>query len=356
MAERPKILLVDDERDVLEVYGEILKQLPSQPEVRLCNSGSRAIALLESEEFDVLITDLKMPKMDGLQVLSIVRRKFPDLRIVVLTAIADEQYRSRVYALGVDLFWEKPDTQGGIKLFQECIESLIEHENREGFRGVQNKSLMDLIQLECLSHSTSVLKIINAGREGKIWVQEGDIIDAVAGDLAGEAAFNEIFGWRTGHFEILPGEPDRPRKIMHSSQALLLESAHVLDEARTPAVEEGSTAERRPSGPAHIASEFPRVEFALWSPNEKEKGQTQSWALDNVDPVAEWTRSTLRALRRIGETLHAGELQQAEAVGVDRHLALGSCVNGDMCVGMSRTMSPGDVKETFSLILQKCRS
>jgi len=66
-----------------------------------------------------------MPKMDGLQVLSIVRRKFPELRTVVLTSILDEQFRSRVYSLGVDLYWQKPGSGGEIKQFLECIESLL---------------------------------------------------------------------------------------------------------------------------------------------------------------------------------------------------------------------------------------
>ena len=66
-----------------------------------------------------------MPKMDGLQVLSIVRRKYPELRTVVLTSVMDEQFRSRVYGLGVDLFWQKPGSGEEIKQFLECLESLF---------------------------------------------------------------------------------------------------------------------------------------------------------------------------------------------------------------------------------------
>ena len=95
MGLRHRILLLDDDEQMLELYQHLLQQLPSQPEVTVCNSGSRAIALLESESFTLLITDLRMPKMDGLQVLAIVRRKYPSLRIIVLTGVLDEEYRSR---------------------------------------------------------------------------------------------------------------------------------------------------------------------------------------------------------------------------------------------------------------------
>src|SRR5438105_4704848 len=178
MPVRPKILLLDDEQDLLDMYKDVLSQLPVQPEIHLADSGARALALLESEPFTVLISDLKMPKMDGLQVIAIVRRKFPDLRIVAMTAVADEQYRSRAYALGVDLYWQKPGSSEEMKLFTDCIASLIGKESQAGFRGIQTKTLMDLIQMECLSQNSSVLKITKSGRVGKIWIQSGEITDA----------------------------------------------------------------------------------------------------------------------------------------------------------------------------------
>src|SRR5689334_19726821 len=136
METRHKILLLDDDPDLLEIYQEILAQMPSRPDIRTANTGARAIAMLESEPFSLLISDLKMPKMDGLQVLSIVRRKHPGLRTVVLTSVTDEQFRSRVYAQGVDLFWHKPSTEQEIKMFLECLESLLGRDTEAGFRGV----------------------------------------------------------------------------------------------------------------------------------------------------------------------------------------------------------------------------
>src|SRR6267143_1728812 len=108
METRHKILLIDDDPDLLDVYREIHGRLPSKPSDRTASSGARGIAMLETEPFSLLIGDLKMPKIDGLQVLSIVRRKYPELRTFVLTGVADEHFRSRLYALAVDLFWHKP--------------------------------------------------------------------------------------------------------------------------------------------------------------------------------------------------------------------------------------------------------
>src|SRR5437773_4222412 len=125
MSTRPKLLLLDDDEFLLQVYQGILARLPSQPSIHVATSGGRAIALLESEPFNLLISDLNMPKMDGLQVLSIVRRKFPHLRTVVLTSVMEEQFRARAYAIGVDLFLQKPSTSQEISMFLDCIESLL---------------------------------------------------------------------------------------------------------------------------------------------------------------------------------------------------------------------------------------
>src|SRR5216117_356582 len=109
MSVRHKILLLDDDQDLLELYREMLSRLPSRPEIQTATSGARAIALLESETFALLISDLNMPKMDGLQVVTNVRRKFPNLRTAVMTSVVDAQFRTRAYAMGIDLFLEKPN-------------------------------------------------------------------------------------------------------------------------------------------------------------------------------------------------------------------------------------------------------
>jgi CheY-like chemotaxis protein len=107
MGTRQKILILDDEQDLLEIYQEILARLPSQPEIRTATNGHDAIALLENEPCALLLVDLNMPQMDGFQVLAIVRRRFPTLRTVVMTGATEEDLRARAYSIGVDLYLER---------------------------------------------------------------------------------------------------------------------------------------------------------------------------------------------------------------------------------------------------------
>src|SRR5580698_6706547 len=151
MDTRHKILLLDDDPDWLGLCRDQLAVLPSHPEIFTANNAKRALALLETEDVRLLISDLKMPRIDGLQMIAIVRRRFPATRTVVLSGLEDEEYRSRAYALGVDLFWLKSEMQRNSKLFLDCLESLLGRTDEGGFRGIQSKSLMDIIQMECLS-------------------------------------------------------------------------------------------------------------------------------------------------------------------------------------------------------------
>ncbi|MSU59134.1 MAG: response regulator [Pedosphaera sp.] len=347
METRHKILLVDDDPDLLEMYREILSQLPSRPEVHTASSGARAMAVLESGAFRLLISDLKMPKMDGLQLLSVVRRKHPELRTVVLTSVADEQFRSRVYALGVDLFWQKPANEHEIKMFRDCIESLLDRNDLAGFRGVQSKSLVDIIQLECITHSSSILRITNGALSGKIWIDSGELVDAETDDTRGEDAFLRILAWKAGSFETMPGEASRARTIFKSYNALLLETAQALDEAASGAV---STNARPATSGVAAAVQVDGVEFVL-SLKVGEPGKFEARGLENPDRLEGWTRQCLERFRALGERLQAGPFEQIEALGPQRHVAVAQSADTALCVGWRPALTGEEVRERMKKVV-----
>jgi len=315
MQARHKLLIVDDDPAVLELYRELLSHLPSQPEVFTATSGPRALALLKAEPFRLLLCDLKMPKMDGLQVLSICRRSFPDLRTVVVTAVENEEFRSRAYALGVDLFWLKPDTQQNMQMFLQCVEALLGMANDHGFRGVQSKGLMDLLQMECLAQSSTVLRIRRGALTGQIWITAGELIDAETEGTRGEAAFRRILSWKSGTFENMPAEPARERTIFKPFNAVLLETAQVLDEAvSTP------PSNPDPNEPAshrntvwRLASITRAGADYVVSMHKEPGSKPEGWGTETTDELAEWIRLAFEAAAQISQRLHTGPLTHAEA-------------------------------------------
>ncbi len=338
-----RILILDDDPGFLDTYRRILSRLPSRPEVRIATCATKAMALLESEPFSLLITDLRMPKIDGFQVLMGARRRFPTLKTVAITALSDQQYRARAYASGIDLYTEKPTTPTEIRLFGECVDALLAQGTREGgFRGIQSKSLMDLIQIECLSQNSVVLRITRGALEGSIWVDGGNVIDAEVGDLRGEEAFKQLFGWKTGNFEILPGDPKRQRTIFGSYESLLLDSAQSLDEN---AVRETDAITGELQGMAMALrplAEVRGVESLLLLTGP---GTFESWGVDNPEEIGGWTHRTLAAFQALGEALNAGPLRAIEATGSAHGAVLLSQNGQELLAGLDRKMNARMVRE-----------
>ena len=299
----------------------MLSALPSHPEILTANNGKRALSLLESEPVRLLICDLKMPRIDGLQILAIVRRRYPELRTVVLSALEDEEFRSRAYALGVDLFWLKMEMQRNSKLFIECLESLLGRDDEPGFRGIQSKSLMDIIQMECLSRSSSVLRITRGPLVAKLWIQDGELIDAEAEGARGEVAFRRILSWKSGTFENLPAEPNHERFITKPVNALLLESAQDMDEAASaPATPEAAedAAHRKTVWKLSLLTRE-GADFVIAIPPEG-MGEPEALGTQMVTSLVQWTRHAATIARRLGERLEAGPSLQVTGQNMERQV------------------------------------
>jgi CheY-like chemotaxis protein len=319
MENQAKILILDDEADWLEMCREMLVQLPSNPEVRTATSGAHAVAQLDAQPFRLLICDLKMPRIDGLQVLAIVRRRFPQLRTVVLTGLEDEEFRSRAYALGVDLFWLKTDMQQNMKMFLDCLESLLGRDMADGFRGIQNKSLMDIIQMECLSRNSTLLRLTRGPLVAMIWIQDGELIDAEVQGVRGEAAFQKILYWKSGTFETLPAEPNHPRAIHKPVNALLLESAQSMDECEDQQTEIMENMAHRKTVWRIALLTREGAEFVVALPPE---GEPEAWGTQNVEQLAKWARRTMESARQLGERLEAGPISYIGGSCAERNVLL----------------------------------
>ena len=359
IAVKHKILLLDDDPDVLNVYQQMLLQLPSEPEVHISSAGATAISMLDAEPFSILISDLKMPRMDGLQVLAIVRRKYPQLRTVVLTSITDEQMRARAYAMGVDLYLEKPKSEKEISFLKDCIESLLGSELTGGFRGVQSKSLVDLIQLECLSANNCILKITNGKLEGRIWIQAGDVIDAECDGVDGEEAFRRVLAWRTGNFEIVPVDAERKRKIHVSYQGLLLDTAQALDEAQADGAGASEESEDGLTDTQYFRKEglgrIQGVEFALKIPVE-ESGPVQKWGIVDPERVVGWVRGVVGRFQELHPGFELGSVDTIDARGIQRVIRVTVQGSHLIAVGMLPSASKEQIETSTKKILERWAS
>jgi len=86
MTEGIKILLVDDEKAFIELMAKRLRRRKQY--VITAESGPEALAQMENESFDVVICDVKMPGMNGIEVLQEIKHRFPDTEVIMLTGHA----------------------------------------------------------------------------------------------------------------------------------------------------------------------------------------------------------------------------------------------------------------------------
>src|SRR5512133_4323325 len=83
--ERPRVLVVDDKENLRKLLARILGETS---EVATAEDGSRAIALLATQHFDAIVTDLRMPGADGFEVLRAAKARSPETEVIMMTAYA----------------------------------------------------------------------------------------------------------------------------------------------------------------------------------------------------------------------------------------------------------------------------
>jgi hypothetical protein len=212
------------------------------------------------------------------------------------------------------------EMQSNSKLFIECLESLLGRDDEPGFRGIQSKSLMDIIQMECLSRSSSVLRITRGPLVAKLWIQDGELIDAEVEGVRGEAAFRRILSWKSGTFENLPAEPQHERSILKPINALLLETAQDMDEAASPATPESreQSAHRQTVWKLSLLTRE-GADFVIAIPPEG-MGEPEALGTQIVTPLIRWTRHAAVVARRLGERLEAGPILQVTGQNMERHV------------------------------------
>lgn len=116
----PRIMVIDDENIVGKMIKAVLEQDGYIVETFL--SASPALARLKEEKFDIVITDLKMKGVDGMEVLRTVKSESPETKVIMITAFASLDAAIEAMRGKVDDFFPKPLK---IKDLKACIERLL---------------------------------------------------------------------------------------------------------------------------------------------------------------------------------------------------------------------------------------
>ena len=238
---RYQFLFIDDDPEFLGTLTGLLKQLSKAHwAFRTATNHSQALEHLNAQPVEVVVTDIEMPVMDGIEFLRLLRRTHPGQRVVMLSARLDETARKTAMELGASLFLEKPTTPEGFRGLFAALDALASSGPQSGFRGVMQVGLQDVLQMECLGRKSSILEVSTGNRRGQIFISDGAIVHAECGQLQGEMALYGLLGLTGGEFKLQPyTEPPR-RTISGQYEFLLMEAARLRDESTSPSTRPGS--------------------------------------------------------------------------------------------------------------------
>ncbi|HEX6125240.1 MAG TPA: sigma-54 dependent transcriptional regulator [Pyrinomonadaceae bacterium] len=132
------ILIVDDEQSYRQLLSLVFES--DGHTIRTASNGREALDLLQQESIDVVISDVRMPDLDGIEMLSAVRETQPDLGVVLMTAFASVETAREAFKLGADDFIQKPFDVEELKLIvKKTLEKQALIDENRAFKRAQRE-------------------------------------------------------------------------------------------------------------------------------------------------------------------------------------------------------------------------
>lgn len=239
MSDKPaNILLLEDVTTVQFFVRNALCSLPKPYSLFTAGSLAQAREIIVDKEIDLFIVDIGLPDGDGIDFLCEAAMLHPQATGIIVTASPTDEHRARAEQLGIVQLLSKPIERE--KLISSVKKMLgwndVGAHEASNFRAtLSGLTPMDIIQLKCMSGSTSILEFSNSQGMGRVFFEKGDIVHALLRTSKNETrigyeAFEEIVCWKGGRVaEVLDDNPP-PRTIRTNWQSLLLEVAQSHDE------------------------------------------------------------------------------------------------------------------------------
>ena len=116
------VLIVDDQRDARSVLRAGLETLGSRLKIIDVPSGEEAILVIASQPIDLLVADVRLPGISGLELQDRARQRNPDLKVILITGVTEPHVREKVAKAGAEAFFYKPvEMPDFISAVQRCL-------------------------------------------------------------------------------------------------------------------------------------------------------------------------------------------------------------------------------------------
>ncbi len=224
---RPRVLLVDDEESWLRLMEVELRVYADAFSVMTARSGNEALGILEKNPVAVVVSDLRMPGMDGFELLSRILANYPDIPVFIVTAHDKPKTREVVFKSGASGYLKKPFPS------EELGEAILHTLKKRSEGGsLHNVSLETFLQLIEMEQQTCTLRVEdkNKGRDGVLFFKNGELMNARIGSRKGKDAAYEILSWSKVTLSIEHACAIQENAIKCDLQAILLDAMRYRDE------------------------------------------------------------------------------------------------------------------------------
>jgi DNA-binding response OmpR family regulator len=298
-----KVLIVDDDQEMLLSLEEGLSKYDETFSISTAGDGLEAVDQLKNNTVSLVVTDLKMPKMDGFSLLSHIMEHYPEIPVIIITGYSTSDMERLAREGGAIGYIAKPFMIDD--LAKRVITTLRKEADGGTLHSVSSGIFLQLMEME---EKTSTVRLIekSSGKQGILFFKDGQLLDARCDSLRGEAAAYDIFSWDDVSLSIQNSCPQKERRIHRDLQAILLDAMRLKDELRR--IGKGPTPGKKLPTPA-------REKVERVSPVEKVKRFLKTevgegYGVEDVYEDNAW-EGFVKGIKRVGAAFEAGDLKAA---------------------------------------------
>jgi len=221
------VLIVDDDQEMLLSLKNGLKKYGDSFSVMTAKDGLEALEQLKKNIVSLVVTDLKMPRMDGFALLEHIMEHYPDIPVIIITGYSTPNMEQLALDGGAVGYIAKPF------MLENLARSIMASLRRESEGGTLHSvssgiflQLMEMEQKTC----TIRLEDKDSGQKGVLFFLDGELLDARVNNLQGRPAAYKIFAWDKVTITIQNVCPKMDNKIQSDLQPVILEASRLKDE------------------------------------------------------------------------------------------------------------------------------
>ena len=221
------VLIVDDDREMLLALKDGLSKYKETFSVLIAEDGTVAVKILKEKTVSLVVTDLKMPQMDGFALLTHIMENYPDIPVIIITGYSTPDMERLAREGGAVGYIAKPFMLED--LARDIMATLRKESEGGTLHSVSSGIFLQLMEMEQKT-CTIRLEDKSTGKKGVLFFQDGELLDARVNNLQGKPAAYKIFSWEQVNISIQNICPKMENKIESELQPLILEVARLKDE------------------------------------------------------------------------------------------------------------------------------